>query len=229
MIGKPVVENNYGLLIVRDDYVPGGTKQAALLKLLPTMVYEEFVFSSPVYGYAQVALALACKELGLKATIFCAARKEAHPLTRRAAEAGAKVVQVPHGRLSVVRARAREYCKQAGALLFPMGFDLPEMRAGFTERALQADVSPKEVWCVAGSGALSRSLQAAWPRAKHFAVRIGFEPDVGEAELLRAPERFEDPAKERPPFPSCANYDAKAWQFIKARARSGALFWNVAS
>ena len=34
--------------------------------------------------------------------------------------------------------------------------------------------------------------------------------------------------RDDPPFPSCSNYDATAWRFVKAYARQGALFWNVA-
>jgi hypothetical protein len=82
---------------------------------------------------------------------------------------------------------------------------------------------------VAGSGALSRALQEAWPSAAHRAVRIGFPPDPGEALLLEAPEPFDQPAELPPPFPSCANYDAKAWRFLAEQAAPGALFWNVAA
>jgi hypothetical protein len=47
--------------------------------------------------------------------------------------------------------------------------------------------------------------------------------------LYAAPEKFEQDAKVKPPFPSCSNYDAKAWRFIQEYARPGALFWNVAA
>ena len=76
---------------------------------------------------------------------------------------------------------------------------------------------------------LSRSLQAAWPAAQHFAVQIGFKPDPGDAAHLVAPERFEQAAQAPPPFPSCSNYDAKVWRFVQHSASRGALFWNVAA
>jgi hypothetical protein len=88
--------------------------------------------------------------------------------------------------------------------------------------------APTEFWSVAGSGTLTRALQAAWPDAAAHAVRIGADPDAGRATLYHAPEPFERPAKQPPPFPSCDNYDAKAWRFITAHAQPGALFWNVA-
>lgn len=231
MVGsRPVVTTFDGITVVRDDLLQAGTKQLALLKVLPSYGAKEFVYTSPVYGYAQVALAFACRELGYAATIFCAERKSLHPLTARAAAYGARIVQVPVGRLSLLKCRAREYCLQTGARLFPMGFDLPEIRAVFVERAKSVDFAPKEVWCAAGSGCLSKSLQEAWPDARHFAIRIGFEPSIGGATCLTAPEKFQDPAKILPPFPSCINYDAKCWRFVRERAgQPGVLFWNVAA
>lgn len=79
------------------------------------------------------------------------------------------------------------------------------------------------------SGALSRALQIAWPDASFKAVQVGATPDVGRATLYKAPERFEVDAKGPVPFPSCRNYDAKAWQFVARYAKTGALFWNVAA
>jgi hypothetical protein len=89
-------------------------------------------------------------------------------------------------------------------------------------------VQPPQVWSVAGSGVLTRALQRVWPEAEFHAVQIGHAPDVGRAILHRAPERFEDDAKLPPPFPSCSNYDAKAWRFIAEHAAPDSLFWNVA-
>jgi hypothetical protein len=90
-------------------------------------------------------------------------------------------------------------------------------------------VKPREVWTVAGSGVLSRALQLAWPSARFFAVQVGAVPIAGCAAVVKAPERFEQDAKLRSPFPSCSNFDAKASRFIRQRATPGALFWNVAA
>jgi hypothetical protein len=74
---------------------------------------------------------------------------------------------------------------------------------------------------------LSRALQRAWPDAEHHAVQIGKDPQVAGAQLWKAPEKFEEPAQEPPPWPSCDNYDAKAWRFLREHAGEGALFWNL--
>ena len=69
----------------------------------------------------------------------------------------------------------------------------------------------------------------AWPEAKFQVVQVGAVPDVPGAVVHKAPERFKQEARLKPPFPSCSNYDAKAWQFVRLFAKPGALFWNVAA
>lgn len=223
---EPEIRIHRGLAVVRDDLIPGGTKRRVLGAIMAAAPQEEFVFGGPRQGYAQVALAYAARDIGKWATFFLADGAR-HPLTAEAEAAGLRVRRVPAGRLSVVQARAREYARDREALFFPLGFDIPEFHAGLeaiARRMPQAEWGGKVFVC-AGSGALSRALQRAWPKAQHKAVRIGMPPDVGAAELLIAPERFDQEARIPPPFPSCPWYDAKVWRF--ARRSPGALFWNV--
>lgn len=228
-IPSPVIEERNGRLILRDDRLPGGTKRRVLPVMMSAAEQDEFVYGGPAAGYAQLAGAISAAAVGKRWTVFIAERSRWHPLTEAAAVNGARIVEVPHGRMSVVQARAREYAAEHGALHYPLGFDVPEFHALLLQLVRSLPIAePPQVWATAGSGALTRALQAAWPSAEHFAVRIGMPPDPGRARLFIAPERFEDPAKEPPPFPSCSNYDAKAWRFFEERAKPGALFWNVA-
>ena len=121
MLPAPVVERHAGVLVVRDDLLPGGTKMRAILPLMQSQAAAEFVYASPAQGYAQVALAHCARLLGRRATVFTAARKVPHPLTVAAADAGAAVLPVPCGYLSVVQARARTYAAERGAFLVPFG------------------------------------------------------------------------------------------------------------
>jgi len=214
-------------LVVRDDFLVGGTKEAALMQCMPTWKEQEIVFASPRYGYAQIALAVAGKATGKKVTLFIAASKRWHPRSLLAQSLGANIVEVPCGYLCVVQARAREYCERTKAKLLPLGLACEEMEEAITRRAAALNVKPKEVWSVAGSGALQRALQKAWPAAKFFAVQIGKPPHAGSAKVLKAEEKFEQDAVLPPPFPSCSNYDAKAWALMLKKASRGALFWNV--
>lgn len=227
-----VTDHVEGFYVVRDDLYTGGTKARALPHVLEALEAREFVYPSPAYGYAQVALAAACSSLRLKATVFVAKRKKFHERTQEAFDLGANVVEVPYGYLSVVKKRARDYAQEKdGAVLLPWGLDFPLYHEQF--RLVLADyqppVTPKEVWCVAGSGVLARTLRWRFPEARLCAVRTGARTELPFVDAVYdAPEAYERPAKVPPPFPSCSNYDAKAWRFLKEHGQKGALFWNVA-
>lgn len=222
----PLVQPQHGFVLVRDDLVVGGTKRRVLERLMGE--HPLHVYASPAQGMAQVALARAAATTGTEATIFVAERKVWTEQTHAASKYGALIVTMPHGYLSVVTARARAYAAAEGAYLWPHGLDTPEFRAALAEIARDMPITPTEVWCAAGSGVLTRSLQAAWPQAEHHAVLVGHEADTGNATRHRAPERFDQRAKTPPPYPSHATYDAKVWQFVSRHGSPGALVWNVA-
>lgn len=217
--------------VVRDDLLPGGTKRRAVQPLLEPG--REYVYPGPVYGYAQLALAYSASLVGAIATLFVAKRAEMYPTTARAMEAGAKVMEVPHGYLNVVQAAARRYCEDTGAVLLPFGLDTYDTMVRIADAAKSTGLLPTQVWCVAGSGTLTRSLQLAWPEAEHFAIAVGKSPNIGTAKLIEAPEKFEQPVNRKlgpvPPFPSTPNYDAKGWRYFVEHSKPGALFWNVGS
>jgi hypothetical protein len=223
----PIIETHGGFAVVRDDLLPGGTKMRYMLPILSTVKEPEIVYATPAVGYAQLALAHVCKILGKQAVLFVAKRSKPHPRTLMAKAAGAIVYQVPHGYLNVVQSRARQYAADKGAYLVPFGVDIPEALDYFAAAAKLLNISPAEVWTCSGSGALTRGLQIAWPGADFHTIRVGAEPKVGKAKLYTAPEKFDRPARYLPPYPSCAEYDAKIWQYAVEKASPGALIWNV--
>ena len=175
-----------------------------------------------------MALGYSCSECGKRATIFAAKRNKPRPLTLAAKQAGAKIVMVPHGCMSNVQSKARQYAEKVGAAYIPFGVDTDESLAAIAVAALQVGFVPSEVWTVSGSGTLSRGLQRAWPEAEFHTVLIGKrDADVGRAKVYIAPERFEQNAKLPPEWPACSNYDAKVWRFLREFGRPGALVWNV--
>lgn len=233
MIEPPVVEERQpGVFVVRDDLVVGGTKRCYADALI--CGHREVVYASPAYGGAQIAIAHAAREQGSQATIFVAKRKAPHPRTLEAKAAGAKIVQVPTGYLTNVQAKARAYCEATGATLLPFGLETPAAFEAIAARARQAAAAVgqlDEVWSVAGSGVLTRGLQAGISAARYFCVRVGRElrpQDVGRAAVIDSGQPFEDNAKRPPPFPSCSNYDAKGWWPFMSRGSGRRLFWNVA-
>jgi hypothetical protein len=224
---SPIIEKHGGIFIVRDDYLPGGTKRRVAHLLLEGA--NEVVYASPAYGYAQIALAYAGRESGVSVTIFTAKRGKLHANTQQAKALGAKVVLVPYGYLSNVQAKARSYAAAVSARYLPFGFNYPEIRSALANIAASLPIKPDEVWSVAGSGTLTKALQCAWPTAQFYAVQIGAHAETNMAVRFIAPEKFEHRAQAPPPFPSCPEYDAKAWRFIQRYASPGALFWNVAA
>lgn len=209
-----------------DELLAGGSKMRYMLPLIAAMPAQVIVYASPAVGYAQIALAHVCAILRKKAVIFVAKRKTPHHRTIAAKAAGADVYQVPHGYLSHVQAKARRFADDTGAQVVPWGVDTPAALEHFAAAARGIE-APAEVWACAGSGALIRGLQLAWPGAAFNAVQVGATPNVGRARLYRAPEKYEAPARIPPPWPSCDNYDAKVWRFAREHAADGALIWNV--
>ena len=141
------------------------------------------------------------------------------------------MISVEPGYLSVVHARAREYCARTGARLVPFGVDMPEAIETIAAAGRATGLEPDEVWCSAGSGVLARALAKAWPNARRRVVQVGRElssQDVSGAEIFVHPLTFGSEAKSRAPFPSDLHYDAKAWEICTARKGPGrVLFWNV--
>ena len=121
---KPRVIEHDDVFVVRDDLFPGGTKARFLPSLFDGV--SEIVYASPAEGGAQTALATVASQLGKRATIFVAQRKQPHPRTLMAKRLGAKIEQVPYGYLRTVQKRAAEYSHHTGALLAPFGFDILE-------------------------------------------------------------------------------------------------------
>lgn len=228
-VPAPIIVEHDGMLVVRDDLLPGGTKARFMAMLFDGA--REAVYASPAEGGAQTALAHVARRLGKRATIFVAARRRMHDRTLEASRLGAKVVPVAPGYLSVVQSRAREYCSRTGARLVPFGVDMPEAIDAIAAAARATGIEPDEIWCAAGSGVLARGLAKAWPSARRHVVQIGRElspSDVAGARIHIHPLAFGQTARTAPPFPSDPHYDAKAWEIAKARRGAGlVVFWNV--
>jgi hypothetical protein len=225
----PIVKEHGGVLVVRDDLYPGGTKARFLGLLFGDA--DEAVYASPAEGGAQTALAHVAKRLGKRATIFVAKRARPHPRALEASRLGAKVVQVEPGYLSVVQKRAKDYCAHRGAKLIPFGADVPEAINAIAAAALATEIEPEEVWCAAGSGVLARGLAKAWPYARRHVVQVGRaleSSEVAGATIHVYPAPFGREGAAPSSFPSDPHYDAKAWEICTARRGPGrVLFWNV--
>ncbi len=222
------------IYVVRDDLVPGGTKQRFLGPMVrANRNIDTWVMPTSTYGYAQVAMSVVCKEENRELVIFYPKRKQIFEYTRKAAEAGAVIIPVNMGMLTVCTARAKEYIEEhPKSMMFPFGGNHPIVLEHIKRIAQGIASNPSEVWTALSSGTLSRGLQLAWPNTEFYGVSVGHEPTEeqrGRATMFKASEKFDQKAKDPPPFPSCAFYDAKVWAIMKEHASDGALFWNVAA
>lgn len=230
---KPaIVEKHEGIYVVRDDYLPGGTKLRYLHQLYD--VYDHVIYASPAFGGAQLALAVAASMKGKQCSIFTAQRKKPHPRTLATKKAGARVFMVKGGYLKVVQSKAKLYAKQTGGHYLEFGGESQETLKAIAAAA--KEVNDKygpfdQVWSAAGSGVLTRGLQLGMPDAKEFhAVQVGRDLDkgkAGRATVHKYPLPFEKELKIKVPFDSCPNYDRKAWHICKQKSKGKVLFWNV--
>lgn len=245
VLDRIAVDGARGVIVVRDDLLPGGTKQRAAA-VIGALAGAELVYAGPWNGFAQVALAIACKLHDKRATVF--ASRDDYWTSVRARMYGARI-EVHGGPLKELQEAAAAYVDSSpDRALLPFGFDSPEIRAELVERLREATASANfgtadapvdaghyagTVWLVAGSGTLVNVLYEVFPAARFTLVQVGKRiwPDQIQSSrttLHVAPEGFYDDAAEPPPYPYAAKYDAKLWQFARRHAADGDVIWNVA-
>ena len=120
VVVKDLYHKDKKFFVVRDDLLPGGSKQRACAPLLENLVrqgYQTFYYASPFAGFAQVALAYTCQQLNLKCVLFCEKDRTKvgvnlrHPFTALAASFGAEIHLV-HS-LDEAERQCEENCLQA--------------------------------------------------------------------------------------------------------------------
>jgi len=223
--------------VVRDDLFEFGTKARAVSAVLHQPVYgraDTIVYVAPRAGWAPISLTKVARIMGKRVILFCPAAKELSQHQRAAYELGAELRFVKIAAMPVLQRYAKDFAKARGYTFFPLGLAVPGAVAGLAKVAVCLDLGKvEEVWCVMSTGVLSRALQVAWPKARHFGVAVArnlHEGEKGVATVLSHPLPFlkDAPFNERPPYPSATNYDAKAWKFVVSNASNNAVVWNVA-
>lgn len=228
------IEQHNGIDVLRDDLLPGGTKSTFLDKILDAGA-SLYVYASPVYGAFQIALARYCQSLGKQAVIFCAKRQTPHANSLAAKAAGAIVLQVPFGYLSNCQAKAKAYAQAHGGQYLTFGANYPDAISAIASRMRQVSHTlgqePDEVFCAVGSGTLLKGILQGTDSSRVVGVQVGAAyqgPLPQRAQLMRYPKPFEAHARVVAPFPSCSNYDLKAWEYCLTYKRGKrVLFWNV--
>ncbi len=173
-------------------------------------------------GHGALALAHAAQDAGKTAHIFLSGAED-NPMVRKIRATNAILHLQPPLPIAALHTMAVEYAN--GATAFPPGFDMPEFETALATALAQIDVSShSEIWTCAVTGTLTRALKRAFPD-KAFKTVCVVKSGAGD---FHAPEKYHQPAKSPPPYPSCPYTDAKLWQFASLHAAPDALIWNTA-
>ena len=126
--------------------------------------------------------------------------------------------------------RAKEYVKEQGARYLAVGLDFPEFITALEKVVKSANIESSEIWCLGGSGTLGRALKRAYPNASINMINLGTADFNAEGidKVWDAPEKWNEPAEIKPPYPSTPYLDGKIWRFVLEHATPGACIWNVA-
>lgn len=230
-VGFPITLDKYeNLIVVRDDKLKGGTKSIFIPVIMERGI-KEYVYASPVEGGFQMALS---KNLGDKATIFVAKRKDRHPIQQEVIKNGSKVVEVPYGYFKNVSSKAKAYveAKPTERKLVEWGGSSNQQLITDRMKAVLKKTGPlDEVWCAVGSGTLVQGImEAVPPSTKVYGVQVGATyrgKKYPNLTIIKYPKSFNWESKMEVPFQSNANYDRKALEVALKRAKGKALFWNV--
>lgn len=216
--------------LINDHDLPCGSKMRGI-KFFETLDAEAVVTAASSSGYGQVAVAWCCREVKLPCTIYVAGRSE---FTRLAESYGARIISLPLStKISELERRARSH---RDAYFLPYGLADEDYISALADNMKQNfDLNFKRIWVVAGSCTIALALREAFPDAHLNLVRVGLQiwPDLQKRlnrekiSIYAAPERFYEPARNPPPYPSLATYDAKLWQFANRYGVDGDVIWNV--
>ena len=238
IIITPIEYENKHFNIIRDDYLIGGTKQRGLVPLLENTNKDTFIYGGPIYGYAQIALAYSAYLTHKKSVVFVEKKYPMFPLTSYAKSFGAKIEEVsPPAYLDKVLLHSKNYYEQdiPNRFLIKFGADdklFIEYMISNIIKAWQTNKHPDRIWLVAGSGILLHILYKVFPHTFFNVVQVGKtiwedQLDTKRTKLYISPEKFQNIAKEQPPYPTVSTYDAKLWYFIKKDGMDNDYIWNV--
>ncbi len=238
--------------VVREDLLPGGTKQRAVLPFLERMQqagYVKFVYASPFAGFAQVALAYAASLLQAPCTVFAErtpGQRQKHAFTSLAESYGAKIVLVKSLQEAEILSEAYA-SRSSSSYKIPLGFDCEVYRGlmfSQLERQWQLVCAqlpqlPKTLWISVGSGVLTQIFVRLLPesvRLHGLDVHVLTTDDPRIAAIRQNPRitlfsasaPFAEAARVLPKIPSNLHYDAKLWEVIGQHGQEGDVWWNVA-
>lgn len=213
--------------VVRDDLIPGGTKQVVLRAMLPELQDKHFVYTASVYGKGGAALAFACAELGYQCTLFMAKSAFQPAWLEAVKQTGARIIWTDAIPVTEIEPMAWQFALQNDALCLPLGFDSEQFHTHLMAYAQRLPFQPKELWAPIVSGTMAHALESAFPDAAFKGVSVVKNHDYhGFGQVYQAPEKYARGAAIPPSYPAWAFSDAKVWRFVKKHGADDAVIWN---
>lgn len=239
-----IVKEHDGVLVVRDDLLPGrvGSK-ARYAEALMQKIEQKYVFYAGVpSGQAMVTLARACRKYNKMLVCISPNRKEPTTAHTETMEVGAIYLYYQTGGQAGARKRCRAFINDqllSRGFYVPAGVKNPIITAGFIKSAMKLEslYNPDAIFCVASTGVMSHSLSLAVPNAEVYAIQVAGNSSTtkwpGRLKVTEHPQKFSERVKKEndPPFNSMLNYDAKGWAYCKKYKQENpnktVVFWNV--
>jgi len=228
----PIVDHVHDYSVFRGDMSQTSLKGYGAEPLLASIKEDTVAYVAPRAGAAPDAIAKIAELYGKHCVFFCPASKI--PSAHQRSVLNYQNVELRFVKIAampVLNSYASKWAEQNGAKFLPFGLaKSPLVTAGLILTAQRMQLNPSQVWMSVSTGTAIRAFEIAWPHAeiKGVAVARNMHPgEIGKADLVSSSIPFLRPIKDLPPFPSTANYDAKAWGRFKAEHKPGALFVNV--
>lgn len=240
-----VIEHD-GILVVRDDLIPGNLgSKARYAEALMQRVEEKYLFYAMVNsGQAMKVLASTAKRYGKVVVGIAPLRKEPTIGHIEAMHHGAIMLYYQTGGMAGARKRCRAFIHdqlEGKGLYIPAGVKHPYITAGFAScvSKIYNQYKPDAIFCATSTATMAHGIMVGTPSScEVHAVQV-----AGNSSLRKWPGRavcyeHDQPFTEKvrpqhtPPFNSISTYDAKAWQYAvwykKEHPEKKVMFWNVA-
>lgn len=251
-IDQLVMKDGRSIHVMRDDLLPGGSKQRAVVPLLREMQKQgvrKVTYASPFAGFAQVALAQGCREVGLECRLYAEFDPtqdgcKLHPYSQLAQHYGSEVIMTDD--LKSAELLSQQSVNE-GFEKIPLGFQCALFQKYFQSaiRIALKHISnnlgraPRRIWLPVGSATLANTFLNVIDRDIELLCvdvhvlpesdpRITQLKEFPQVRFYSASQQFIERSDLQPPLPSNLHYDAKLWRFITQEGRSGDLWWNVA-
>lgn len=233
---KAIVEPYKDKFILRADLAPAGLKAYGAEQLIAETKEDVLVYCAPRAGHAPDAIATLAKLYGKKCVFFCpaSAQPSKHQAVLKAHGADLRFIKI--AAMPTLNVFAKRWAEKHGAKFLPFGLSgVEKVTAGLVKLADNLGFY-SEFWMAVSTGTATRALQIGWSanpvgcRAYGVAVARNMHAgEIGNAQLESATIPFLKATKVQPPFPTTANYDAKAWEAFDKHASPGSIFINVGS